>query len=76
MVSSELKDEILKNLDRLPPAMQHRVLEFARALVLSEPQGTPAEELLACVGILSEEDADEIAKAIEEGCEQVDPSEW
>jgi hypothetical protein len=68
MIDSSLRDELLKALDRLSPAMQRRVLDFARALVESMPQGTPGDELLQFAGIMTPSEADEFLRSIEEGC--------
>ncbi|CEO88677.1 MAG TPA: hypothetical protein GX520_03215 [Syntrophaceticus sp.] len=40
------------------------------------PEGTPGCELLRFSGIITEEDAQAMSQAIEEGCEQVDTDEW
>lgn len=40
------------------------------------PPGTPGYRLAELVGSLSDEAAEEMLQAIEEGCEQVDPSQW
>ncbi len=40
------------------------------------PQGEPASNLLRFAGLFPPEDCDEIEKAIEEGCESIEPDEW
>ncbi|MCX7926006.1 MAG: hypothetical protein N2554_09380 [Fimbriimonadales bacterium] len=40
------------------------------------PRGTPGYKLAELAGSLSDEAAEEMLTAIEEGCEQVDPSQW
>lgn len=76
MVDNSLRDELLKEVDQLPPALQRRVLDYARAMADSTPQGTPGTELLQFAGIMSPAEADEFLRVIEEGCEQVDPNGW
>jgi hypothetical protein len=76
VIHPAVKSEIERELERLPPHLQRRVLEFARALVLSQPKGMSGDYLLKFAGILSDEDADAMLKAIDEGCEQVDPDGW
>ena len=76
MVDSRIREQVLRDLDELPPPMQQRVADFARALVDSKPRGTPGPELLPLVGILDAQSAEEMRAAIEEGCEQVDPRDW
>ncbi|MCS6923760.1 MAG: hypothetical protein NZM10_05220 [Fimbriimonadales bacterium] len=39
------------------------------------PPGTPGEQLLDLVGVLPEEDAEQMMRAIEEGCERVENDE-
>ncbi|MEW6448808.1 MAG: hypothetical protein AB1426_12145 [Bacillota bacterium] len=76
-VSSEMvKKEILKQLDRLPPEFQRRVLDFTQALALSVPKGVSGKKLLRFAGILTPEEAQTMKKAIEAGCEQADINEW
>lgn len=74
--SSDLKQEILRQLDHLPVELQRRVLDFAQALAVSSPQGVPGKELLRFAGILSKDEAKVWIKAIKAGCERVDLNEW
>jgi hypothetical protein len=71
-----IKQEILKELDRLSPELQRQVLDFVRALSPSVPEGVPGKELLRFAGILTPEEAELMEQAIEEGCERVEPGEW
>lgn len=66
-----LQRELLTQVDQLPPAMQRRVLDYARALAESTPEGTPGDRLLQFAGIMTPEEADEFLSGIEAGCEQV-----
>lgn len=72
----DIKQEILKRLDQLPPQLQRQVLEFSQGLALSVPKGGPGVDLLRFAGVLGDEDAKAITEAIEEGCERVDSNEW
>ena len=76
MIYSSIKQEIVKRLDYLPLELQRRVLDFTRALVLSQPKGVPGKQLLRFAGILEAEDAQAMTQAIEAGCERVDVNEW
>ena len=58
------------------PRMQRRVLDFARALALSQQRGIPGSEILRFAGTLTPQDASEMQHAIEEACERVDPDGW
>lgn len=76
MVAPQLKNDILDRLDRLPPDLQRRVVDFADALVASEPQGVPGAKLLKFAGTIDPRSLQEMEQAIEEGCEQIDPDAW
>lgn len=75
-MSGNLEGEIGQQLRILPPNEQRRVLDFARALVLSKPQGIPGKELIRFAGTIPNEELQRINAAIEESCEQVDLNEW
>ncbi|HEY8667631.1 MAG TPA: hypothetical protein VIL86_13265 [Tepidisphaeraceae bacterium] len=42
----------------------------------STQRGTPIAELMKLAGTLDAQSAAEMMRAIEEGCEQVDPNDW
>jgi hypothetical protein len=71
-MSASIKQEIIKQLDKLPLELQRRVLDFAHALVMSTPRGMSGKDLLRFAGIIDEEDLKAMEKAIEEGCERID----
>lgn len=68
--------ELLELVRQLPVAEQRRVLDFARALSASRPQGVAGHELLRFAGTILSEDLTRMAEAIEQGCEQVDTHAW
>jgi len=77
MVSPGKLKELQAHFDRLRPDQQQRVIDFARQLAAPKtPQGTPPEKLLALAGSLPHEEANEIKRIIEEGCERIEPDEW
>ncbi len=76
MADEALKQEILRQLEHLPPSMQRRVLLFSKSLVETKPKGVKGSDLLRFAGQISGDDAGAMSKAIDEGCEQVDSSEW
>ena len=76
MINPEIEREIMQQLHHLPADLQRRVLNFAYALALSLPKGAPGKDMLQFSGIMEKDDAQEIHRAIEEGCERVDASEW
>jgi len=76
MVDPAIQEQILRDLDRLPPALQRRASEFVRSLDPSRVQGASVEDLLSVSGTLDKESAREMREAIEQGCERVEPCEW
>jgi hypothetical protein len=76
MLNVDLKTEILEQLAGLGPHQQQKVLDFARALAINRPIGTPGRNLLRFAGMIQSEDLEAMTQAIEEGCEQVDIDEW
>ncbi len=75
MISTPIKEKLLKQLDMLPEELQRRVLDFAQALALSQPKGVSGSQLLKFAGTIPEDDLRQIREAIESGCERVD-DEW
>lgn len=76
MVQPAIKEQILSDLNRLSPEKQRRAAELVHGLVAMPPVGTAGRDLLRFGGTIDEETAREMMKAIEEGCEQVDPNGW
>ena len=62
MLDSTMQKDLLKEVEQLPPALQRRVLDYARAMVESTPRGTPGSDLLQFAGIMSPEEADEFLR--------------
>ena len=76
MIDIAFQNELLKQIDQLPSNLQEQVLSFVKNLKSATPQGTPGRELLRFAGTISDEDAQDMMKAIEEGCERIDYNEW
>jgi hypothetical protein len=76
MTKLEVRSELLKQLDQLPPAKQDEVLQFARSLAESQPRGVPGDQLLRFAGTMTHEEAQEFLKSIEEDCEKIEPDGW
>jgi hypothetical protein len=74
IVAKTVKDEIIEQVDRLDTPHQRRVLDFARRL--TEPAGTPGQSLVRFAGCIDPADLDAMSRAIEEGCEKIDPNAW
>lgn len=74
IVTKTVKDEIIEQVERLDAPHQRKVLDFARRL--TEPAGTPGQSLLRFAGCIDAADLDAMSRAIEEGCEKIDPNAW
>ena len=75
MPNPALKDQLLRVFDHLEPEQQERLVAFAHALA-SPPQGIPGAAYRRFAGVISADEAAQIAQAIDEGCERVDADEW
>jgi hypothetical protein len=73
---SAVERELQQHLSRLGPAERRQVLEYTRELGEPPRHGTPGAALLRFVGAIPAEDLREMADAIDEGCERVDPERW
>jgi isocitrate lyase len=68
-------ENIVEDLKALPPARLEVAADFVHRLKrISEEEREAA--LARTFGCLSPEDADEMEKAIEEGCEQINEHGW
>ena len=76
MANISVEREILDQIHSLSEKDQKRVLEFARSLVRNELKGVAGKKLLRFAGTIGMEDLRKMAKAIDEDCERVNPSEW
>jgi hypothetical protein len=71
---ADVSPELIEELRTLSEDQQREVLAFTRAL--KRPRGVPARSLLRFAGSIPADDLEKMARAIEEGCERVDPDEW
>jgi hypothetical protein len=72
----DVRDEIARQLDKLPAAMQEQVLRFAASLSATTPVGESGADLIRFAGTLDTESARQMREAIEEGCERIEPADW
>lgn len=72
---STIKQDVIRQLDQLPPELQRQVLDFAHALAISFPKGVQGKELLSFSSIMETEDIQAMSETIEAGCERVDMNE-
>lgn len=73
MTTTYVKDNLIAQLEKLPYDLQLRVLDFVKSLI---PKGVEGKSLLRFEGAIPADDLQLMSKAIEEGCEKVDISEW
>jgi hypothetical protein len=71
-----VEKEILDEVHKLRTTQQRKVLAFARSLTSAELRGVSGKSLLQFVGAIDKEDLLEMAQAIHEDCERVEPNEW
>ena len=71
-----LKKELLEQIEKLTPLQQKQVLDFTLRLSGQLSKCYPGKKLLELVGTISPEDLKIMKQAIEDGCEQIDESEW
>ena len=70
-----VKEQIISELDRMSDVQLEKVLKSVQTL--KRPEGIPGPEFVRRVaGLFSPEDADEMIKAIEEDCENIDEEGW
>jgi hypothetical protein len=72
----DIREEIAKQVERLPLEMQEQVLRFATSLVASAPVGENGATLRQFSSSLDPVSARQMTQAIEDGCERIDASEW
>jgi len=73
MADTRIKEDLLAQLEKLPPASQAQLLELAKNLA---PRGVAGKRLARFSGLISREDLKQMSEAIEESCEKVEPGEW
>lgn len=72
-MSPKLQEELIQRMARLPEEEQKRVLAYVKGLA---PAGMSGKDLLKFSGAIGQADLQAMTKAIEEGCERIDRSEW
>ena len=75
-VNPVIENELHQQLNRMDVDGQQRVLNFARALAAKDAHGLPGKSLVHLSGVIERSDLALIERAIEAGCEQVNPDEW
>ena len=73
---TNMEKQVLVEMRRLGSDQQRRVLEFTKTLTSSLQKGTRGTDLLPFAGAIAKGDLNEMAEAIERGCEKVNADEW
>ena len=69
--------EIVERLEKFTLGQQRQVLDFTLELSGESPRGISGKELVEfATGLFPPEDIEEIKRAIEEDCGQIDEAEW
>ncbi len=76
MINPGIEQELHRHLALLPAAQQRQVLDYARILSITQPQGVKGSSLLAFAGTIPAEELAQMQTAIEADCEQVDAHGW
>jgi hypothetical protein len=72
----DVGQEIARQVEKLPPETQARVLRFVASLARSAPAGEKGANLRQFASSIDPISAGQMIQAIEEGCERVDAAEW
>jgi hypothetical protein len=72
----DLKQEIAKQVESLPPALQEQVLRYISSLHTSPRMGENGAALRRFSSSLDSASALQMIQAIEEECERVEAGEW
>jgi hypothetical protein len=71
----DFKNEIAREVEKLPPNAQNRVLQFVTSLAAAA-HGTDGATLCQFAFSIDTESAQQMTNAIEEECERVDAKDW
>jgi hypothetical protein len=75
-VTNLIVNQVVEQMNTLPPKLQRRVLNYAEALNKSGKRGVAGRKLLKFSGAIAADELAAMKKAIETDCEQVNPNEW
>ncbi len=69
-------NQVVEQMNHLPPKLQRRVLSYVESLNKPGKRGIAGKKLLKFSGAIAVDDLAAMKKAIEADCEQVNPNEW
>ncbi|HKV25777.1 MAG TPA: hypothetical protein VJN93_14380 [Candidatus Acidoferrum sp.] len=73
-MAKSVKDQIIKEVERLDAPRQREVLEFARGL--NGAARATGQDLARFAGCMELADLRSMSQSIEEGCEVIEPNAW
>lgn len=73
MIEPNVKEKILKDLDRMSPELQQRAVELVHSLVSPLPKGGSIEDLISFQGAIDAESLREMKEVIEADREWIIP---
>ena len=72
----DVRQEIAKQVEKLPPETQVQVLRFVASLAARAPAGEKGANLRQFASSIDSVSAGQMIQAIEEECERIDAGEW
>jgi hypothetical protein len=72
----DVRQEIAKQVEKLPPERQEQVLRFVASLDVRAPAGEKGANLRQFAASIDSVSAGQMIRAIEEECERIDAGEW
>ena len=72
----DIRLEIAKQVEKLPPETQEQVLRFVASLATSPPAGEKGANLRQFASSIDSVSARQMTQAIEEECERIDGGDW
>lgn len=72
----DVRDEIMRRVDALPPDAQRELLAQLEANEEAPLKGNTLEEMLSFCGTLDDQSAKEMIDAIEAECENINDGAW
>ncbi len=74
MTPSPITDQIIRQVQALPPTQQQLVLDFVTSL--ARPSGRLGQEVLHLAGTIEPDDLETMSQVADNECEQIDPHDW
>jgi len=72
----DVRQEIARQVEKLPPETQEQVLRFVASLSAAAPAGENGASLRRFASSIDSVSAGQMIQAIEEECERIDAGEW